>query len=181
MILTAFLLFFLLLLVLLFISFRISIELIANETGITYTIKGNILKVIKVFEVKNGREGKKKRWTTDRQEKGALRKKFLGIIKTAIDDRRGKIFHIEKLSLTGSFSLNDAAANAILYGFFLTLWQFLLIFLAANFRLEHQNYNFLPDFQHDRNEMIFHAIFRVVIVNMVLLLIHNLRKVKQKK
>jgi hypothetical protein len=171
-----------LILLLLLISFRINIELIARDSGITYTVKGSILKVIKVFEIKSGSEEKgKKNWQTDEKEQGFIRKRLLGIIKEAITEQRGKIFHIEKLSVDGTFSIEDAAANAILHGLFLTLWQFLLIFLAANFTLEHQNYNFLPDFRNDRNEFIFHVIFRVLIIHMVLLVLHTLIEARKKK
>lgn len=171
-----------LLLLLLLISFRINIEFIAKDSGMTYTIKGNILKVVKVFEIKSGREEKrKKHWRVNNKEKGFIRKRLIGIIKTAIDDQRGKIFHIEKLSVNGTFSIEDAAANAILYGLFLILWQFLLIFLSANFKLEHENFNFLPDFRNDRNELIFHVIFRVVIFNIVMLVLHNLIEARKKK
>lgn len=103
------------------------------------------------------------------------------IIGRAVKNKKGKIFHIEKLSLKGTFSIEDAAANAILHGVFMILWQFLLIFLASNFRLEHQHYNLLPDFEHDRNKMIFQAILRVVILNMVLFSIHSFFESKNKK
>lgn len=169
-------------LLLLLISFRINIELIAKDSGITYTIKGSLLKVVKVFEIKSGSEEMgRKVWQTDEKEQSFIRKRLFGIIKEAITEQRGKIFHIEKLSVDGTFSIEDAAANAILHGLFLTLWQFLLIFLAANFTLEHQNYNFLPDFRNDRNEFIFHVIFRVVIIQMVLLVLHTLMEARKKK
>ncbi len=182
MILTVILIFVVFLLLLLLLSFRINIELIARDSGIAYTIKGNILKVIKVFEVKSGsEEAGKKVWETDEKEQGFIRKRLFGIIKEALTEQKGKIFHIEKLSVDGTFSIEDAAANAILHGLFLTLWQFLLIFLAANFTLEHQTYNFLPDFRNDRNEFIFHVIFRVVIINMLLLVLHTLIEARKKK
>ncbi|NLN64832.1 MAG: hypothetical protein GX144_05395 [Clostridiaceae bacterium] len=167
---------------LLLISFRINIVFIAKDTGITYTIKGDLLKVIKVFEIKSGRdEREKKNWQINQKEKGVLRARFLGLINQAIQEQRGKIFHIEKLSIDGTFSIEDAAANAVLYGLFLILWQFVLIFLAKNFKLEHQYYNFLPDFQNDKNELIFQAIFRVVIFKMLLLVAHNLIATVKKK
>jgi hypothetical protein len=167
---------------LLLISFRINIELIATDSGITYTIKGSILKVVKVFEVKSGSEEMgKKTWQTSEKEQGFIRKRLFGVIREAITEQKGKVFHIEKLSVDGTFSIEDAAANAILHGLFLTLWQFLLIFLAANFTLEHQYYNFLPDFRNDRNEFIFHVIFRVVIFNMVMLVLHTMIEARKKK
>ena len=167
---------------LLLISSRINIVFIAKDTGITYTIKGDLLKVIKVFEIKSGRdEREKKNWQINQKEKGVLRARFLGLINQAIQEQRGKIFHIEKLSIDGTFSIEDAAANAVLYGLFLILWQFVLIFLAKNFKLEHQYYNFLPDFQNDKNELIFQAIFRVVIFKMLLLVAHNLIATVKKK
>jgi len=170
------------LLLLLLLSFRINIELIAKDSGITYTISGSILKVVKIYEVKSGSENMgKKVWKTGAKEQNTIRKRLLGVIKEAITEQKGKIFHIEKLSVNGTFSTEDAAANAILHGLFLTLWQFLLIFLAANFTLEHQNYNFLPDFRNDRNEFIFHVIFRVVIIKMLLLVLHTLIESRKKK
>lgn len=167
---------------LLLLSFRINIELIARDSGITFTVKGSILKVIKVFEVKSGSEKMgKKVWQTGDKERGIIRRRVFGIIREALTERKGKIFHIEKLTVDGTFSIEDAAADAILHGLFLTLWQFLLIFLAANFTLEHQNYNFLPDFRNGRNEFIFHIIFRVVIINMLLLVLHTFMEARKKK
>jgi energy-coupling factor transporter transmembrane protein EcfT len=169
-------------LLLLLLSFRIHIELIATDSGITYTISGNIMKVVKIYEVKSGSGDKdKKMRKAGGKDKDTIRKRLLGVIKEAITEQRGKIFHIEKLSVDGTFSIEDAAANALLYGLFLTLWQFLLIFLSANFTLEHQKYNFMPDFRNDRNEFIFHAIFRVVIIRMLLLVIHSLIESRKKK
>ncbi len=162
-------------------SFRIHIELTARDERISYTIRGSILKVITLFRVTDGDEEKRRKPESDGKEKGSFGKRVFGIIREAILDHRGKIIHIEKLSVDGTFSIEDAAANAILYGIFLSLWQFLLIFLAANFRLEHQSYNFLPDFRNDRNEFIFHLIFRVVILNMVLLVIHTMIVNRKKK
>lgn len=156
-------------------SFRINIELVARDASVNYTIRGSVLKVIKVFEVKSGDEEKKgKPRKTKGNKKGSFGKRVLVAIRKAILEHRGKIIHIERLSVDGTFSIEDAAVNAVLYGIFLTLWQFLLLFLAANFRLEHQSYNFMPDFRNDRNEFIFNAILRVVILNMVLLVIHTM-------
>lgn len=152
----------------LLMSLRISVEVIARSSGITYTVKGSILKYIKIAEVKSGSR-KKKKGKKDTEKK---REKLLGIIKTAVKKNNGKIFHVEKLSLTGSFSLEDAAADAILYGTFLILWQFIIIFLSANFKFEHQNYSFYPDFQNNKNELIFQLILRVVILRVLLLLIN---------
>lgn len=176
---------FLMLAILIFVlmnSFRIQIELSAREEIISYTIRGSILKVITLFKITDNDEKKsRKPQKSDGKEKGSFGKRVFEIIREAILDHRGKIIHIERLSVDGTFSIEDAAANAILYGIFLSLWQFLLIFLAANFRLEHQSYNFLPDFRNDRNEFIFQLIFRVVILNMVLLVIHTMIVNRKKK
>lgn len=167
---------------LLFLSIRISIEFIARETGITYTIKGSVFRYLKVLEVKSGTEKRgKKRWKTGYKEKRLVREKLLGLLQTAVKKRKGRMFHIEELSLNGTFSLEDAAANAVIYGLLLILWQFLLIFLAANFKLERQNYNFMPDFQNDKNEMMFHIIFRVILLKIILLIIHWSVDTKGKK
>ena len=182
MLLLVFLVPYILILLLLFISFRINIELIASETGITYTVKGSLLKVIKLFEVKSGEEAKGgKSWQTDEKEQAFLRKRVFGILWEAMVEHKGKVLHIEKLSVNGTFSIEDAAANALLYGLFMALWQFLLIFLAANFTLENQCYHFMPDFRHDRNELIFHAIFRILILHVLMLVIHNLIEARKKK
>lgn len=151
---------------LLFMSLRISVEVVAENSGIRYTVKGSILKYIKIAEVKSGVKKKDKPGEKDKK-----REKILGLVKTAFKKNNGKIFHIEKLSLTGTFSVEDAAANAVLHGFFIILWQFFLIFLSANFKLEHQYYRFYPDFQNDRNEFIFQIILRVVIFRALLLII----------
>lgn len=166
------------LLLLRFLSLRISVELIAKDSGITYTIKGSIFKFIKVMEIKSGTE-KKKEWKIDAGEDLFIREKVLGLLGSALKKNKGKIFHIEKLSVKGSFSIKDAAADAILYGTFIMLWQFLLIFLSANFSLEHQNYSFYPDFQNNKNELIFHLIFRVVILKVVLLSVNYLIKTRR--
>ena len=171
---------FLLLLLFLFIRFRIYIEFTAKESEITYTIKGKILKVIKVFEVNSGEKDKKQAKINEKKEY-SKDNNVLKIFRKVIAEQRGKLIHIEKLSVDGTFSIEDAAANALLYGLFLTLWQFLLIFLAANFSLEHQSYNFLPDFQKDRNEMVFCSILRVEAVHMVLLVLHILMEARKKK
>ncbi|NLM09520.1 MAG: DUF2953 domain-containing protein [Clostridiaceae bacterium] len=161
------------LLLMLFMSLRISIELTAKSSGITYTVKGSIFKYIKIVEVKSGTK-KQKRQEKDSEKK---RERILDLIRIAIN---GKIFHIEKLSLSGTFSINDAAANAVLYGTFLTLWQFIIILLSANFKLEHQNYSFYPDFQNDKNELIFQLILRVVILKALSLIINYYLESKTK-
>ncbi|HEY8422697.1 MAG TPA: DUF2953 domain-containing protein [Thermoclostridium sp.] len=162
----------------LFMSLRISIEVIAENSGVTYSVKGIILKYIKIAEVKSGTEKPKKPQKAEKE-----REKILGIIKTAMKKNNGKIFHIEKLSLTGTFSVDDAAANAILYGFFIILWQFIIIFLSAHFTFEHQNYGLYPDFQNDKNELIFQVILRVVILKALLLVLtyYFESKVKNKR
>lgn len=165
------------LLIALFMSIRISIELVAKNSGITYTVKGSIFKYINVVEVKSGiKKRKRENEKTDRK-----REKVLGLIKAAVIRDKGKIFHIEKLSLTGTFSIEDAAANAILYGAFIVLWQFILLILSANFKLEHQNYSFYPDYQNGKNELIFQAILRVVIFKVLLLLINYFIELKKQK
>lgn len=168
-----------LLLLLLLLSLRISVEFIAKDTGISYSVRGSVFKFLKLFELKSGVTANKKRSYEEGKE--TIREKILSMVDNAIKEHRGKIFHIEKLSLKGTFSIEDAAANAILYGLFMILWQFLLIFLSTHFKLEHQNYNFLPDFQHDRNELTFHAILRVVLFNLVVFIIHNLIDERRKK
>ncbi|MBP7176342.1 MAG: hypothetical protein KBA53_09045 [Thermoclostridium sp.] len=177
-----------LLLLFLFIRFRIYIEFTAKESGINYTIRGKILKVIKVFEVNGDSDEKgekskrsKKASKSNKKKKDSKDVSFPRIIRKVIEKRNGKLIHIEKLSVDGTFSIEDAAANALLHGLFLTLWQFLVIFLAANFSLEHQSYNFLPDFQKDRNEIFFCTILRVESVHMVLLVLHILMEARKKK
>ncbi len=158
--------------ILLLFSLRISLELLAKEEDITYTVKGSIFKHLKVFEIKKGTEDEgKKRWKTDWKENKFIKTKVLSIYDSALKKHAGKVLHIEKLELHGTFSVEDAAVDAILYGVFLALWQFLLIFLSANFSLEHQCFNFLPDFNKNRNKLIFHAIFRIVIINILWLII----------
>lgn len=151
----------------LFMSLRISVEFTAKSSGVTYTIKGSIFKYISIMEVKSG-TGRKRR---HEEKSGTRREKILDLVRVAIDRKNGKIFHIEKLSLSGTFTTMDAAADSILYGTFLILWQFILILLSANFKLEHQNYSFYPDFHNNRNELIFRLILRVVIFKALLLII----------
>lgn len=161
----------LLLLIPLASSFRISIEFIVRESSATYTIKGTVFKYVKVMEVNNtSRKRKHKRRETHKRKKG-FGEKLPNLIQTALKNRKGKMLHIEELSLRGTFSIEDAAANAVIYGILLIIWQFLLIYLAANFKLEHQYYNFIPDFQNDRNEMMLHVIFRVVVLKAIWLII----------
>jgi len=151
---------------LLFMSLRISIEVMVKNSNITYAIKGIIFKYVKIVEIKSGTKKPKK---SDRVDK--KREKLLGIVETAMKKNRGKIVHIEKLSLSGTFSFDDAAVNAILHGLFIILWQFFIVFLSANFTFEHQNYNFYPDFQNDKNELIFQVILRIVIIKALALII----------
>jgi len=148
-------------------SLRISVEVTAGDSGINYTIRGSILRYIKILEIKSGTE--KKRKPKKKSEK--KRDRILGIVKAAFKKKNGKMIHVEKLSLTGTFSTEDAAADAILHGLFIILWQFIIIFLSANFTFEHQNYNFLPDFQNNRNELVFQLILRIVILNALIVLI----------
>jgi len=167
---------------LLFLSIRISIEFIARETGITYTIKGSVFRYVKVLEVKSGTEKRwKKRRKAGSKERRLVRDRLPGLIQTALKRRKGRMFHIEELSLNGTFSIKDAAANAVIYGVLLILWQFLLIFLAANFKLERHNYNFMPDFKNNKNEMMLHIIFRFIPLKIILLIIHWIADTNGKK
>ncbi|AGC67578.1 hypothetical protein Cst_c05560 [Thermoclostridium stercorarium subsp. stercorarium DSM 8532] len=155
-----------LIIVALFMSLRISIEFTAGSEGISYTVKGIVFKYIKILEIKSNSEKKRKKTKGGEKKRGRI----LGIIRTAMRKKNGKAVHIEKFSLTGTFSVDDAAANAILYGGFIILWQFAVLFLSEHFTFEHQNYAFYPDFQNDKTEFIFQIIFRVVIFKALLLL-----------
>lgn len=168
-----------LLIFVLFMSFRISIEVVADNSGISYTVTGSILKHIKVVEVKSD-FNKPKKPKTDKSENIFSRNKILGFIKSAVEKDRGKIFHIEKLSLAGKFSIGDAAADAILYVFFIVLWQFIIIFFSSKFKLEHQNYSLYPDFQNENTELIFQMILRVVILKALLMIINYFFESKRK-
>ncbi len=192
MLLPVILIFLTLLFIILLLSFRIFVELIAKNSGITYTIKATIFKYIKVVEVKSGQKSKqkkpkrgaevsKKKWETSAKENKAIHERVINIISVVLKENRGKVFHIEELSLSGLFSIEDAAVDAILYGIFLALWQFLIIFLSANFRVEHQSYKFYPDFQNNKNELIFHGILRVVLIKVLLLVVENNIHTKLKK
>ena len=168
---------FLLILLLLLTNFRIQIELIAVVVGFAFTIFGTVLKYIPVFEVKGGAEEKgKKQWKLGSKEKETVRKRFINLIVGAVRKNKGKILHIEKLELTGSFSTEDAAANAIIYGIILALWNFLVIVLSAWFNLEHGNFNLVPDFQNNRNELIFHAVIRVMLLKILILILYDTGK-----
>jgi len=163
-------------LLMLFMSLRISVELTAEESGISYTIRGNIFRYIKKMEIRSG-SGRKR----VNKKKGEKRHdKLLGIIKTAIRKNNGKVIHVEKLSLTGTFSIEDAAANAILYGIFLILWQYIILFLSANFTFEHHNYNLRPDFQNNKNSLFFQIVMRIVVLKALLLLIKHYLETKIK-
>ncbi len=157
-------------------SLRISVWLVAKDTGITYNIQLNILKFIKVFEVKSGTRKRKKRRKSETKEKKRAHSTVYGIFSHALHNHKGKVLHIEKLDLQGTFSTKDAAANAILFGILMILWQWLLIFLTAHFSLEHQNFHILPDFQNHRNEMVLHFIFRIVFMKILFLILSSLMK-----
>ena len=43
----------------LLLSFRISLEVIAKKSGITYTVKATLFKYVKVVEVKSGQKNEK--------------------------------------------------------------------------------------------------------------------------
>jgi len=163
---------FLLILLLLLTNFRIWVEFIARDSTVTYTIKGTILKYVPIFEVKSGTEKKgRKKWRLGSKEKKTIRTNFINLIVGAVRKNKGKMLHIEKLELTGSFSVEDAAANAILYGIFLVLWNYFIIALSAWFNLEHGNFNVVPDFQNNRNRFMFHAVFRVMLLNVLILIL----------
>jgi hypothetical protein len=169
-----FLIIFLLVLLLLLANFRIHVELIAKDADITYTIKGTILKYIPIFEIKSGTEKKgRKKWRLGLKEKKTVRTNFLNLIAGAIRKNRGKMLHIEKLELTGSFSVEDAAVNAIIYGIILVLWNYFIITLSAWFSLEHGNFSLIPDFQNNANRLMFHAVFRVMLLNVFILLLFS--------
>ena len=112
----------------LLLSFRISLEVIAKKSGITYTVKATLFKYVKVVEVKSGQkktkksekstEGRKKKWKTSDKESKAIHERVIDIIYAILKKNRGKIFHIEELSISGSFSLEDAALDAILMAHF---------------------------------------------------------------
>jgi hypothetical protein len=177
----------------LLLSFRISLEVIAKKSGIAYTVKATLFKYVKVVEVKSGQkktkksekstEGRKKKWKTSDKESKAIHERVIDIIYAILKKNRGKIFHIEELSISGSFSLEDAALDAILYGTLIILWQFLIIYLSANFSLEHQSFKFYPDFKNNTNELVFHGILRVVIIQAIFVLIKysiDKKKIKRK-
>jgi len=164
--------FFLLILLLLLANFRIFVEFIAKDAGIAYTVKGTILKYIPVFEIKRGTEEKgRKQWMLGLKEKRTLHRNFLNLIVGAVRKNKGKKLHIEKLELTGSFSIEDAAANAIIYGIILSLWNCFIILLSAWFSLEHGNFSLVPDFQNNRNKLMFHAVFRIMLLNVLVLIL----------
>jgi hypothetical protein len=157
---------------LLLANFRIWVELIAKDSSFTYTIKGTILKYIPIFEIKSGTEKKgRKKWRLGSKEKKTVRTDFLNLIGGAIRKNKGKILHIEKLELTGSFSVEDAAANAIIYGIILVLWNYFIIALSAWFSLEHGSFSLVPDFQNNTNKLMFHAVFRVMLLNVLILIL----------
>jgi len=161
-----------LLILLLLSNFRIWVELIARDAGIAYTIKGTVLKYIPVFEIKGGTEEKGgKQWRLGSKEKKTIRTKFLNLIVGAVRRNKGKLLHIEKLELTGSFSFDDAAADAIIYGIILSLWNYLIIALSAWFSLEHGNFSLVPDFQNNRNKLMFHAVLRIMLLNVLVLIL----------
>ena len=95
---------FLLILLLLLTNFRIQIELIAEDAGIAYTIKGTMLKYIPVFEVKGGAEEKgKKQWKLGSKEKETVRKRFINLIVGAVRKNKEKYFISRSLNLRAHF------------------------------------------------------------------------------
>lgn len=158
-------------------SARISINLNVKDGALVYRITGSILWYIKIFEIKSGIEKKtKKRFGGFKEERGTTGGNFFEIIKKVLKRRKLRIIHIDRLIIEGTYSIGDAAANAILFGLFITLWQFLLIFLNEKFKLEYHSFKLIPDFQKDKNDIIFHAILRATVFNLIWLYLIGVKK-----
>lgn len=167
----------LLILMLLLVNFRVFVELAANDSGIAYTIKGTVLKYIPVFEIKSGTEKKgRKQWKLGSKEKRTIRTRFFNLIIGAIRKNKGKALHIEKLEVMGTFSAEDAAVNAIIYGIIIALWNCFIIMLSAWFSLEHGNFNLIPDFHNNRNEFMFHAVIRIMLLKILIIILSGTLK-----
>lgn len=65
-----------LLLIILSQSFRVSVEFIAIDNSINYTITGSILKIIKVFELKSGVDKERKKDITREKKSGKCVREF---------------------------------------------------------------------------------------------------------
>jgi hypothetical protein len=152
-------------------SVRLSIVLNIKDNILAYEITGSLFKYIKIFEVKSGVEKKGARiWKKYRDEKRYKGDKNTRILKKALKERKTRMIHVEKLLLEGTYSIGDAAANAILFGIFMALWQILLIYLNEHFKLDHQNFKLKPDFHNDRNDVNFHVVLRTTVYKIIWLL-----------
>ena len=173
--LSIFLYLFYLLLIIIFLfsisSVRLLITLNIKDNILAYEISCSLLSYIKIFEIKSG--VKKKRtglWKKYRNEKKSEGGKLGRILKKALKERKTRMIHVEKLLLEGTYSIGDAAANAILFGVFMALWQILLIYLNEHFKLDHQNFKLKPDFHNDRNDVNFHVVLRTTVYKIIWLL-----------
>lgn len=163
-------------------SARISVVLALNDDVFEYKIKGSILKHITVFAIKSGVDKEGRQFGKKSKGKKNREDKFLNILKNALKGRKLRLIHVERLVLEGTYSIGDAAANAILFGLFMALWQFLLLYLNEHFKLEHQSFRLKPDFQNDRNNFTFHIILRAAVFKIVwLLLLHFLKEHRHKE
>jgi len=124
-----------------------------------------------VFALKSG----------DKQESKQLGKKggkgkgekYLNILKNALKEPELRLIVVERLVLEGTYSIGDAAVNAILFGILIILWQILIIYLSENYKLEHESFRFKPDFQSDRNNFKFHVTLRAAIYKIVWLILKH--------
>lgn len=147
-------------------SARLSIVLELRDDIFAYRVTGSILKYITVFTVKSGvkKEGRwRKVWKGKKNKEG----KYLNILKNVLEERKLRLIDVERLVLEGTYSIGDAAVNAILYGVFMALWQFFLIYLNEHFKLKHQSFRLKPDFQNDRIDLKFQIILRAAVFKIV--------------
>ncbi|NLY18579.1 MAG: DUF2953 domain-containing protein [Clostridiaceae bacterium] len=165
--------------IMLLTSARISVVLNFSDNIFAYRITGSILKYITVFAIKSG--GEKERQKRDKVRKGTGSKegKYLNLLKSALLERKLKLIHVEKLELEGTYSIGDAAVNAIFFGIFMALWQLLLIILNERFRLEHQSFRLRPDFHNAGNNFKFHLVLRAAIYKILWLLLFDIIKTRK--
>ncbi len=153
-------------------NLRVSFLLNVKSCTITYKMTGRILKYIKIFEVKSGDEKKKRNnWKKSRNETKPGNRIYYKILQKAFKGRKMRMIHIERLILEGTYSIGDAAVNAIFLGFFMALWQLLLLFLNERFILEQQKFEFTPDFHNDQNDFFLQIILRVTLLKFIWLIL----------